>query len=562
MASTQNTTPKSTVSWHIGVIVATLFSLNACMSSAPNQSTEHARYKPKAIHRPISPAPLPSGMPIRGHVAYATSTQMLRDMPRRPIRNTEKYGEITTNPVHEVSQSPVSTFSIDVDTGSYSNVRRLLNDGRLPPVNAVRVEELINYFPYQYAKPKSFQHPFAVDTEMAQSPWKKDARLLKIGIQAVNKSLGSLPPANLVFLIDVSGSMNSPQKLPLVKKTLRILTKQLRAQDRVTVITYASGEKLVLPTTKGSKKRTILQAINKLQARGATAGESAIQMAYREAQKSFIKNGINRIFLATDGDFNVGVTDFATLKGMVAEKRKSGISLTTLGFGGGNYNEHLMEQMADAGDGNYSYIDNEKEAKKVLRQQLTSTLATVAKDVKIQVEFNPNTVSQYRLIGYENRLLKKEDFNNDNVDAGDIGAGHSVTAIYEIIPTGKTGWLEPSRYQAKPKAATQHGNEYAYVKIRYKKPKYTNSTLLTVPVRTQANKTLALASQDMRFATAVASYGQLLRGGKHTGNFTWTDTIQLAKKAKGKDPFGLREEFIELAETAQSLSSNKPSGEK
>lgn len=533
-------------------MIAAVLSLSACLSSAPKPHTK------QALHKPVA-ASLHSGMHMR---AYAQRVPMLGDIPSRPIRNTEKYGEINTNPVHEVSQSPVSTFSIDVDTGSYSNVRRLLNDGRLPPVNAVRVEELINYFPYQYAKPKNFKHPFAVHTEMAQSPWKKEAQLLKIGIQAVNKSLGSLPPANLVFLVDVSGSMNSPQKLPLVKKTLRILTKQLRTEDRVTVITYASGEKLVLPTTKGSNKKEILQAINQLQARGATAGEAAIQMAYREAQKSFIKNGINRIFLATDGDFNVGITDFATLKGMVAEKRKSGISLTTLGFGSDNYNEHLMEQMADAGDGNYSYIDNEKEAKKVLRQQLTSTLATVAKDVKIQVEFNPNTVSQYRLIGYENRLLKKEDFTNDNVDAGDIGAGHSVTAIYEIIPTGKTGWIEPSRYQAKPKAATQHGNEYAYIKIRYKKPTQNTSSLLTVPVRTQAKQALAQASQDMRFATAVAGYGQLLRGGKYTGNFTWDDAIQLAKKAKGKDRFGLREEFIELAETAQSLSSSKPSGEK
>lgn len=545
--------------------------LAGCSSQAPSGTTAAANYPSSAAVMPQKKQLMRHDAAIAGKVGMANapvpmvapgvmppSGYMVRPPEwSRPSADTEKYGEITTNPVHEVAREPVSTFSIDVDTGGYANVRRFLTDGRLPPVDAVRVEELVNYFPYHYAKPADLTHPFAVNTEVAQSPWKADAQLVKIGIQAVDKTLGSLPPANLVFLVDVSGSMNEPAKLPLVKKTLRMLTEQLRPQDRVTLITYASGEKLILPPTSGRDKDAILQAINALQAGGSTAGEAAIQMAYREAQKSFQPNGINRILLATDGDFNVGITDFKTLKGMVAEKRKAGISLTTLGFGTGNYNERLMEQLADAGDGNYSYIDNEKEARKVLKEQLTSTLATVAQDVKLQVEFNPATVSQYRLIGYENRLLNKEDFNNDNVDAGDIGAGHTVTALYEIIPAGKPGWLSASRYQPQLAAAPAHGNEYAYVNIRYKPVGKANSTLLSVPVAA-GSKPLAQATEDMRFATAVASYGQLLRGGQYTGSFGWKDAIALAQGALGKDEFGLRSEFVDLAKVAQSLGSKQP----
>ncbi len=362
--------------------------------------------------------------------------------------HTEQYDKLNPNPVKAVAQEPISTFSIDVDTGSYANVRRFLNQGQLPPQNAVRLEELINYFDYQYALPKD-NKPFAVHTEVVDSPWQPHAKLLKIGIKAKDLQLNELPAANLVFLVDVSGSMNSPDKLPLVKKTLHILTERLRPQDKVTLITYAGQERVVLPPTSGADKQTILNAINELESGGSTAGEQGIRRAYAEAQKAFIQGGINRILLATDGDFNVGITDFDMLKNLIEEKRKSGISLTTLGYGTGNYNERLMEQAADAGDGNYSYIDNEQEAKKVLQRQLSSTLATVAQDVKIQVEFNPATVKEYRLVGYENRVLKQEDFNNDKVDAGDIGAGHTVTALYEFIPAGKTGWLDESRYQTK-----------------------------------------------------------------------------------------------------------------
>ena len=470
-------------------------------------------------------------------------------------QNTEKYQKNDVNPVHRVADQAVSTFSIDVDTGSYSNTRRFLNDGRLPPVDVVRAEEMINYFDYQYPQPNSI-HPFSVTTEIVDSPWKENAKLIKIGIQAKDLATKQLPPANLVFLVDVSGSMDAPDKLPLVKQTLRLLTEQLRPQDKVTIITYASGEKLILAPTSGDQKDKILTVINELQASGATAGEQAIQLAYKQAEKAFVKNGINRILLATDGDFNVGITDFSTLKGMVAEKRKIGISLTTLGFGTGNYNEQLMEQLADAGDGNYSYIDNKNEAKKVVQRQLSSTLATVAQDVKIQVEFNPATVKEYRLVGYENRMLKQEDFNNDKVDAGDIGAGHNVTAIYEIIPVGQQGWLNDSRYQASTKTDTTKKSEYAFVNLRYKLPNQEKSILLNQAVKAQS-KSLAQANSDTRFAIAVASYAQQLKGGQYNAAMGWDQIIQLAQQSAKPDPYQMREEFIELAKIAKSLSAKK-----
>ncbi|AZM40032.1 vWA domain-containing protein [Acinetobacter sp. WCHA39] len=470
-------------------------------------------------------------------------------------QNTEKYQKNEVNPIYRVADQAVSTFSIDVDTGSYSNTRRFLNDGRLPPIDAVRAEEMINYFDYQYPQPNSI-HPFSVTTEIVDSPWKENAKLIKIGIQAKDLATKQLPPANLVFLVDVSGSMDAPDKLPLVKQTLRLLTEQLRPQDKVTIITYASGEKLLLEPTSGDQKDKILRVIDALQASGATAGEQAIQLAYQQAEKAMLKNGINRILLATDGDFNVGITDFSTLKGMVAEKRKSGISLTTLGFGTGNYNEQLMEQLADAGDGNYSYIDNKNEAKKVVQRQLSSTLATVAQDVKIQVEFNPATVKEYRLVGYENRMLKQEDFNNDKVDAGDIGAGHNVTAIYEIIPVGQQGWLNDSRYQASTKTDTTKKSEYAFVNLRYKLPNQEKSILLNQAVKAQS-KSLAQANSDTRFAIAVASYAQQLKGGQYNAAMGWDQIIQLAQQSAKPDPYQMREEFIELAKIAKSLSAKK-----
>lgn len=469
--------------------------------------------------------------------------------------NTERYQEQPDQPVKSVAQEPVSTFSIDVDTGSYANVRRFLSSGEQPPKDAVRIEEIINYFPYNYPLPTDGR-PFAVHTETIDSPWQPEAKLIKIGIQAQDTAKKDLPPANLVFLVDVSGSMNAENKLPLVQETLRILTRQLRPQDKVTLITYSSGEELVLPPTSGSDKETILKAIDKLEAEGSTSGESALRMAYEQAQKAFVPNGINRILLATDGDFNVGVSDTETLKSMVAEKRKTGVSLSTLGFGTDNYNEDMMEQIADAGDGNYSYIDNEKEAKKVLQQQLTSTLATVAQDVKIQVEFNPATVKEYRLVGYTNRTLRNEDFNNDKVDAGDIGSGHSVTAIYEIIPTGKNGWLNESRYQKAP-AVKGSKNEYAFVKVRYKLPGEKDSKLMeqAIPV---GSKPLDQADKDTLLALAAASYAQALRGGEYNGKLGWNDIEKMVQKVQGDDPFELKSEFLQLVRIA--AGSEKKSG--
>ena len=535
--------------------VLTVAALTACQPASP--SYESGMQKNSAAKKDLAldgaaEKPIPAEAPAA--VAYSPAAVYDVQETAPHVTNTERYQKQPDQPVKAVAQEPVSTFSIDVDTGSYANVRRFLNDGGLPPEDAVRIEEIVNYFPYNYPLPTG-THPFAIHTQTVDSPWQPEAKLIKIGIQAQDLAKKELPPANLVFLVDVSGSMDEPDKLPLVKKTLRILTEQLRPQDKVTLITYADGEALVLPPTSGDNKDEILRAINKLQAGGSTAGESALKMAYEQAQKAYVKNGINRILLATDGDFNVGVSSTDALKSMVAEKRKSGISLTTLGFGTGNYNEDMMEQIADAGDGNYSYIDNEKEAKKVLQHQLTSTLATVAQDVKIQVEFNPATVKEYRLVGYTNRTLRNEDFNNDKVDAGDIGSGHSVTAIYEIIPQGKQGWLNDSRYQKAP-AASGSKNEYAFVKVRYKLPGQSTSKLIEQAVPA-VSIPLAQADEDTRLALAAASYAQALRGDEYNGKLDWDAIEQMAKQAKGKDPFGLQEEFVELVKIAKSLSSKR-----
>ncbi|QOT78476.1 VWA domain-containing protein [Cupriavidus basilensis] len=490
-------------------------------------------------------------------------TLLARPMPYpqpQPGPDRERYGAIDENGVQQVAQAPVSTFSIDVDTGSYSNVRRLLNAGRLPPADAVRVEEMVNYFPYDYAQPRDGR-PFVVHADAAPAPWQARNVLLRIGIKAADAARDSLPPANLVFLVDVSGSMYSPDKLPLLKSSLKLLTNALRAQDRITLVTYASGTRVVLPPTSGSDKATISSAIDSLVAGGSTSGASGIALAYQAAQQSFIAGGINRVLLATDGDFNVGITDFRQLKALVAEKRKSGVSLSTLGFGTGNYNDQLMEQLADAGDGAYSYIDNLMEGQKVLAEEFSSTLATVARDVKIQVEFNPATVKEYRLIGYENRALKREDFNNDQVDAGDIGAGHTVTALYELTLAGQPGLIDPLRYQpASPLAQPGKGaaGELAHIKLRYKLPQAQASELIDLAVQDSAVRPLAQADDAMRFAVAVAGFGQVLRGGNHVNGWTYADARTLALGARGTDRFGYRGEFIKLVDLAQALSTRAP----
>ena len=465
----------------------------------------------------------------------------------------EQYQKIESSPVQAVAQQPVSTFSIDVDTGAYANVRRFLNEGSLPPKDAVRLEELVNYFPYAYPKPEG-DVPFSVATELATTPWNPETRLLCVAIKATELSAAELPPANLVFLVDVSGSMDRREGLPMVQSTLKLLVDQLRPQDRVALVTYAGNASVVLESTAGSEKAKIRSAIDQLTAGGSTAGESGIQLAYQEAQKGLLKGGINRILLATDGDFNVGISDFETLKQLAADKRKTGVSLTTLGFGTDNYNEQLMEQLADAGDGNYAYIDNLREARKVLVDQLSSTLAVVAKDVKIQVEFNPAEVSEYRLLGYENRALKREDFSNDKVDAGEIGAGHTVTALYEVVPVGAKGWLEPLRYtQANEKPGK--AGEIAWLRLRYKAPEGGASQLVERPIGKGEATPINQASEDLRFAAAVAAFAQQLGDAKYTGDFSLADSARLARGAKGEDPFGLRGEFVQLVELAQSLQT-------
>nr|BFD38891.1 VWA domain-containing protein [Pseudomonas sp. FFPRI_1] len=478
-----------------------------------------------------------------------------REQPR------EQYQTLADNPIHSVAQTPVSTFSADVDTGAYANVRRLLNQGSLPPEGAVRLEEMVNYFPYDYALP-SDGSPFGVTTELAPSPWNPHTRLLRIGIKASDQAVAQLAPANLVFLVDVSGSMDRREGLPLVKSTLKLLVDQLRDQDRVSLVVYAGESRVVLEPTSGRDKAKIRTAIDQLTAGGSTAGASGIQLAYQMAQQGFIDKGINRILLATDGDFNVGISDFDSLRAMAAQKRKSGVSLTTLGFGVDNYNEHLMEQLADAGDGNYAYIDNLREARKVLVDQLSSTLAVVARDVKLQVEFNPAQVSEYRLLGYENRALKREDFSNDKVDAGEIGAGHTVTALYEIVPAGEKGWLEPLRYgSAKAPEQNARKAELAMLRLRYKAPQGGSSRLIERPITAQQPATLAQASNDLRFAAAVAAFSQQLKDGRYTADFGLAETAKLARSAKGDDPFGLRGEFIQLVELAQSLQTHEPNAQ-
>ena len=507
-------------------------------AAAPEGKRRHEEGRVSSFMSPVSPAPL-------------------RSYEQQAIPEREQYASIVENPIRQVAEAPVSTFSIDVDTGAYANVRRMLNAGRLPPSDAVRVEEMINYFPYAYALPKG-NTPFAVNTEIAPAPWNKNHHLLRIGIKGQDIAKTNLPASNLVFLVDVSGSMDSPERLPLLKSSLKLLINQLRAQDTVSLVTYASGTQLILEPTSGTHKAKIMAALDNLRPSGSTDGAGGIALAYNMAQQGFIRGGINRILLATDGDFNVGMTNFDALKNMVEEKRKGGVSLSTLGFGVGNYNEKLMEQLADAGNGNYSYIDTLNEGQKVLVDEMTSTLATIAKDVKIQIEFNPDLVSEYRLVGYENRMLQREDFNNDKMDAGEVGAGHSVTAIYELTLKGNSS-IDALRYGKEKVAGIEKSGELGFLRLRYKEPDGNVSRLLEWPLHRQDVQTsFAQASTEFRFATAVAAFGQQLRGGKHTGEMSYTDIAKIAAEARGTDTFGYRGEFLRLVNLARSLSSSKP----
>ena len=471
--------------------------------------------------------------------------------------NTEAYDRIYENSFKEVLQEPLSTFSIDVDAASYSNVRRFINSNRLPPKDAVRIEEMINYFTYNYPQPQS-KHPFSITTETSECPWDNKHKVIHIGLQGKKIKLENVAPSNFVFLVDVSGSMQSYDKLPLLKASLRMLVNQLRKQDRVSLVVYAGNAGLVLPPTSAERKKTILQALDNLQAGGSTAGGQGIKLAYKVAKKGFIQNGNNRVILATDGDFNVGISSDAKLVRLIEEKKKDGIFLTVLGFGTGNYKDSKMEKLADKGNGNYAYIDNILEAKKVLVNEMDGTMYTIAKDVKIQIEFNPQKVYAYRLIGYENRKLQKEDFNNDKKDAGELGSGHSVTALYEIIPVGvKTDLpkIDELKYQ-KAVVNDRYNNtdELMTVKFRYKEPDGVKSKLIKQVVKDETLKSENV-SENIAFSIAVAVFGQLLRDSKYIGDMTYNEVIKMAKTAIGKDEQGYRREFIKLVEKCKLLSN-------
>jgi len=495
----------------------------------------------------------------RERVAGVASPGYVPDAWRHAVEplDRENYAHLDPNPVRLVIEDPVSTFSIDVDTGAYTNVRRMLNEGRLPPADAVRVEELINYFDYAYPVPASTQRPFSVNTELAAAPWNADRLLLQIGIKGYEVPAADRPPANLVFLIDVSGSMNDPRKLPLLKQSMKLLARQLKPEDRVSMVVYAGAAGVVLEPTPGDQQADILAALDRLQAGGSTNGAGGIRTAYQMARQTFVPEGINRILLATDGDFNVGTVDFESLVDLVEREREGGVSLTTLGFGTGNYNDHLVEQLADAGNGNYAYIDNLNEGRKVLVDQVGSTLQTIAKDLKIQVEFNPAVVAEYRLIGYENRMLRREDFNNDRIDAGEIGAGHTVTALYELTLTDSPARLvDPLRYGAREAAARGSASEAAFVRLRYKAPDDDVSQLIERPVR--VSDVAGTPSDELRFAASVAAFGERLRGGDYLGDYQYADILALAGNAKGRDPHGYRGEFVGLVRLADSLATVAP----
>ncbi len=486
---------------------------------------------------------------------------------RRRYRGGDRFAGFDANPVKVVAEEPVSTFSIDVDTASYGFLRAKLRQGVLPRKDAVRIEELINYFPYDYPAPDSRDRPFAVHVSLMPTPWNEATRLMHIGVKGYAPDRGAAPRANLVFLIDVSGSMDEPDKLPLLIASFKLLLDRLAPEDRVAIVTYAGAVGVALEPTRAAEKTRILAALERLEAGGSTAGGEGIRQAYLLAERHFVEGGVNRVILATDGDFNVGIVDPAALEDYVARKRAGGVYLSVLGFGMGNYDDALMQRLAQNGNGNAAYIDGLPEARKVLVEEAASTLFPIAEDVKIQVEFNPAAVSEYRLIGYETRLLAREDFGNDKVDAGEIGAGHAVTAIYEVTPAGSGAErVAPLRYRragagaADVDAAGADADEIAFLKIRYKSPGAGTGGLIERPqTAADAFESVGAAPQEARFAAAVAAFGQLLRGGRYTGSYGYDDVIALAQGARGDDPFGYRAEFVALVRLARAAAAMEPS---
>lgn len=501
-----------------------------------------------------------SGLALQSESYVSKPLPVQNDLIAPQAQNRDRFEEVKSNPVKTVKDEPVSTFSVDVDTASYAFMRSSLNNNQMPNPDSIRIEELINYFDYQYEVPSNKSQPFKANVQIMPTPWNEGTKLMSIGIKGYELAKTEQPDSNLVFLIDTSGSMNQANKLPLLRNSFKLLLNSLKPTDTISIVAYAGSAGTVLEPTKVSDKRKILSALDRLSAGGSTAGGEGLRQAYNLAQESLKDEGVNRVILATDGDFNVGISDPEQLKRFVEKKRKSGVTLSVLGFGRGNYNDELMQKLAQNGNGNASYIDSLSEARKVLVEEAGSTLFTIAKDVKLQVEFNPGLVSEYRLIGYETRALKREDFNNDKVDAGDIGAGHTVTALYEITPIGSQSQnVDPLRYGQAKAEKTQpvvnaNRDEYGFMKIRYKLPDSDTSTLISTPI-TFANevKSLEGAGKDAQFAAAVAAFGQILKGGEYVGDYSYDDIISLALSAKGKDAFGYRAEFINLVRLAQSV---------
>ena len=498
---------------------------------------------------------------VAGVSLNSNQQSVSRDKIRTQIRpsDNESYGTIKEIGFLKAEKDPLSTFSIDVDAAAYSNVRRFINNGGLPPKDAVRIEEMVNYFDYDYAQPTG-KDPVNIVTEIAPAPWNPNHRLLHIGLQAKTISTESLPASNLVFLIDVSGSMNSANKLPLLVSSLKLLTDQLRAKDKVAIVVYAGSSGLALPATAGDNKTTIKEALNRLSAGGSTAGGAGLELAYKVATENFVKGGNNRIILATDGDFNVGQSSDSDMQKLIEEKRKSGVFLTVLGYGMGNYKDSKMETLADKGNGNYAYIDNITEAKKVLVNEFGGTLFTIAKDVKFQLEFNPAKVQAYRLLGYENRMLNSEDFNNDQKDAGEIGSGHTVTALYEIIPTGVKsefiGSVDELKYQKNNKKPIENtSDDLLTIKLRYKEPDGNTSKLMQKAVVDNGNSKSELSS-NFKFSAAVAEFGMLLRQSDFKQQSSFEQVVQLAESSLGKDKDGYRSEFLRLAKSTQLMAKD------
>ena len=543
-------------------------------SEAESRDLQVRKSAPPAGDISLSQPPAPQVMP-RGQVAPGGTTTAVGNAPQsfysqgnlndsiapEPDFNTEEYDTIDDNPFKMVKNDPLSTFSIDVDTASYSNLRRFISEGRVPPKDAVRIEELINYFTYDYPQPEG-DRPFSITTEISNAPWNQKHKLVRVGLQGKKIVTEDLPPNNLVFLLDVSGSMNYANKLPLIKSAFRLLVDELTEKDTVSIVVYAGAAGLVLPPTSGNEKDKILGAIEQLDAGGSTAGGEGIKLAYELAKRFYKSSGNNRVILATDGDFNVGASSDAELVRLIEKYRDEQIFLTVLGFGTGNFKDSKMEQLANKGNGNYAYIDSQLEAKKVLVTEMGATLLTIAKDVKIQVEFNPAKVQAYRLIGYENRLLAAQDFNDDKKDAGELGAGHSVTALYEVIPAGvetnvKLPDVEDLRYQQNNvEPSAYNSDELMLVKLRYKEPKGTVSKLIQQAVVDGGVK-FENASNDFQFAAAVAQFGMILRESEYKGDPSFNDVLNLAKKSKGIDLEGYRSEFIKMVEASQGFIGKK-----